>query len=247
MRGRALHSFFTVTDSTARNQVKWILYGALLALIPLSYSLYLAIGEKDAFAAGGATWPMFGASALLTTAFAISITRYRLMELDKIISSGMGYFLISFLAGLAYYAVVFVGTVVLGQVFAGPKLSEALTVSTTALVLMVVLDLARTRFKKALDRRFFRDKSQLDRTLQRMGQAVQQLVDPVALAQKLLQIATEQLAVPRGAVYLAQGEPPLYRLACNVGPTPELLELAPGFPLIEMVEQGKIVSTRSRK
>ena len=38
--------------------------------------------------AGAATWPMFGASVCLTGAFAISITRYRLMELDKLVSSG---------------------------------------------------------------------------------------------------------------------------------------------------------------
>src|SRR5207253_6454220 len=167
------------------------------------------------------------------------------MELDKIISSGMGYFLISFVAGLAYYAVVFIGTV-LTQSITSPRLSSALTVSTTALLVMLALDLARTRFKKALDRRFSRDKSQLDRTLQRMGQAIQQLVDPVALAQKLLQIATEQVGVPRGAVYLRQGEPPIYHLASSVGPAPALTELSSGFPLIEMVREGKIVSTRSR-
>jgi transcriptional regulator with GAF, ATPase, and Fis domain len=242
-----LHSFWTVTDSTERNQVKWILYGALLALVPLSYSLYVAIWEPDAFGAGAVTWPMFGASASLTAAFAISITRYRLMELDKIISSGMGYFLISFLAGLGYYGVVFIGTLAFSQFIASPTLSQALTVSTTALVLMLVLDLARTRFKKALDRRFSRDKSQLDRTLQRMGQAIQQLIEPAALAHKLLHTATEQLGVPRGAVYLRQGEPPIYRLACALGPAPELAELSSGLPLIENVQHGKIVSTRSRE
>lgn len=242
-----VHSFWRATDSTERNQVKWILYGAVLALVPISYSLYLAVLDPDGFGAGGATWPMFGASACLTAAFAISITRYRLMELDRIISSGMGYFLISFLTGLAYYGVVFLGTLLFNQFIASPKLSEALTVSTTALVLMLVLDLARTRFKKALDRRFSRDKSQLDRTLQRMGQAIQQLVDPVALAQKLLHTATEQLGVPRGAVYLSHGEPPLFRLAGTIGPAPALQELAPGFPLIEAGQQGKIVSTRSRE
>src|SRR5262249_28757098 len=74
-----LHSHRTVTDPTERNQVKWILYGALLALVPIGYSLYLAIWETDAFGAGAATWPMFAASACLTAAFAVSITRYGLM------------------------------------------------------------------------------------------------------------------------------------------------------------------------
>src|SRR5581483_7379337 len=215
-----LHSYARSESLTERNQVKWILLGAVLALVPIGYSFYLAVWEPDVFSLGGATWPMFGASACLTAAFAVSITRYRLMELDKIVSSGMGYFLISFLAALVYYAVVFLGTLVFNQVIASPKLSEALTVSTTALVLMFILDVARSRFKKALDRRFSRDKSQLDRTLQRLGQAIEELVDPPALAQKLLQTSTEILGARRGAVFLRKGEPALFHLTGTVGLPP---------------------------
>src|SRR5262249_14541865 len=130
-----VHSYRTVPDVTERNQVKWILYGATLALLPIGYSLYLAIWDPDAFGAGAATWPMFAASVCLTVAFIVSITRYRLMELDKIVNSGVGYFVISFLAGLAYYAVVFIGTLLFQHAVTGPSLSHALTVSTTALVL----------------------------------------------------------------------------------------------------------------
>jgi transcriptional regulator with GAF, ATPase, and Fis domain len=241
-----VHSWRTATNSLERNQVKWIFYGAVCALVPIVYSFYLAVWLPDKFAAGAATWPMFGASVLLTAAFAISITRYRLMELDKIISSSVGYFLISFLAGLAYYAVVFVGTLVFNQVLAGPKLTDALTVSTTALVLMLVLDLARTRFKQALDRRFYRDKTQLDRTLQRMGKAIEQLVDSPALAQRLLQASTELLGVSRGAVFLRQGEPAIYSLAGQVGVPPPLTDLPPGCPLIEALQEGAVVDFGSR-
>src|SRR5262249_15028659 len=46
-----VHSYRTVTDATERNQVKWILVGALLALVPIGYSLYLAVWETDAFGA----------------------------------------------------------------------------------------------------------------------------------------------------------------------------------------------------
>ena len=52
---------------------------------------------------------MFAASLCLTVAFTISITRYRLMQLDKLLSSGVVYFLLSFLAGLVYYGLAFVG------------------------------------------------------------------------------------------------------------------------------------------
>ena len=118
---------------------------------------------------------MFGASVCLTVAFTISITRYRLMELDKAISSGVVYFVVSFVAGLTYYGLVFMGTLFFHRVIGSPTISQALTVSTTALLLMLGLDLVRARLRKVLDRRFDREKIQLDRTLHRMGQAVQQL------------------------------------------------------------------------
>jgi transcriptional regulator with GAF, ATPase, and Fis domain len=226
-----VHSYRTAADLTERNQVKCILCGALLALVPIGYSLYLALWDPDAFGRGEATWPMFAASACLTVAFAISITRYRLMELDKIISSGVGYFLISFLAGLVYCAVVLAGTLVFQHAIASPSLSHALTVSVTALVLLVVLDLARGRLLKALDRRFHRQKYQIDSTLQRLGRAVQQLVDPPTLANRLLHVSAEVFGVPRGAVYLRQEDPPRYRLAGSLGPAPAEAELAPDAPL----------------
>jgi transcriptional regulator with GAF, ATPase, and Fis domain len=241
-----VHSYRAATDATERNQVKWILFGAAVALLPIGYSLYLAVWDPDRFGAGAATWPMFAASVCLTGAYAVSITRYRLMELDKIISSSVGYFLISFAAGVVYFVIVFLGTVVFTQVPAGPSLSQALTVSTTALVLMLVLDLARSRLRKVLDRRFNLQKHQLDRTLQRMGQAIEQLVDSPTLAQRLLQASADLLGVPRGAVFLRQGEPPLYRQAGSLGPTPPLTELPPGCPLVEALQRGGSVIARLR-
>lgn len=238
-----IHSFRWATDATERKQVQWILFGAMLALVPIGYSFYLALFNPDAFGAGAATWPMFTASILLTAAFGISITRYRLMELDQIVSSGVGYFLISFLAGLVYYVVVFVGMLAFN---ASPQISEALTVSTTALVLMLALDLARSRLKKALDRRFTRDKSQLDRTLQKLGQAIEQLVDPQVLAKRLLQASTEHLGVTRGAVFLRQGQPPLFKLAGASGESFSLSELPCGCPLIEALERGQVLVDRYR-
>lgn len=223
-----LHSFRAAADLTERNQVKWILFGSLVAVVPIGYSFYLANWEKNDFAAGAATWPMFAASVCFTAAFTISITRYRLMQLDQLISSGMGYFLVSFSAALVYYVLVFLSLLVLGR-----QLPQAVWVSLTALVLAILLDVARTRFKRALDRRFTRNKHQLDHTLRRMGQAIEQLVDPPTLARRLLQASADLLAASRGAVYLRDGDPPLYRLAGCLGPTPALSELSPGCPLVE--------------
>jgi transcriptional regulator with GAF, ATPase, and Fis domain len=243
-----VHSLRNAADATERNQVKCILFGALAAMVPIGYSLYLTLFNRSAFGKGAATWPMFVASAIFTATFTISITRYRLMQLDQIISSGVGYFLISFLAGLLYYGLVFVGMVFVGrQVLPWPSPGQALWVCGTALVLLVVLDLARGRLRRALDRHFRREKHGLDRTLKQMSQAIGQLVDPPALARRLLHTSAELLGTPRGSVYLRQGSPPLYVLADSLGGPPPLTELAPGCPLIEAVQaRGTLPARHTR-
>ncbi len=234
-----MHSLlWTVMDPMERKQVKCISVGIFFSLFPIGYSLYIVLAEPATFVEGAVTWPMFGASAIVTLAFAIGMTRYRLMELDKIINSSLGYFLVSFLAGLMYYGVVFVGTLFYSRFVSSPTLPAALTVSTTALIFVLALDAARRRLQLVLDRRLTHSKSQLDETLQQMSQAVSQLVDPQALGQRLLSAVADTLGVAHGTIYLRQEEPPAYRLAAHLGDAPATLELPSDDPLIEAMQGG---------
>src|SRR5262249_6180063 len=149
--------------------------------------------------------------------------------------------------GAVYYALVLVGVLIVGsRVIAVPSFGQAIWVSTTALVLMVVLDLVRGRLRKALDHHFRKEKHQLDRTLRRMNQAIEQLVDPPTLLRRMLQALGELLVVHRGAVYLRQGDPPLYRLIDSLGAPPSLTELSSGCPLIEAVPACGTLLAHSR-
>jgi transcriptional regulator with GAF, ATPase, and Fis domain len=240
------YSFRNATDNTERNQVKWILFGSLAALVPICVTLYLAAFNQNAFGAGAATWWMFAASVCFTVAFTISITRYRLMQLDQIISAGMVYFVVSLLAAFVYFAVLFLGMILVDR-YSNSLLSQALAVSTTAWVLLLVLDLIRSRVKRALDYRLNREKNQLDRTLRRMTHAIEQLVDPLTLAKQVLQASAEVLGASRGAIYLRQGSPPLYRLVDALGPPPPLTELSSGCPLVEaMLTRGAVIAQNPR-
>ncbi len=230
-----VHSYRTAAGPVERDQVKAILFGSAAATVPIGYSLYLAVWEPAKFGGGAATWPMFTASAFVSLAYIVSITRYRLMRLDQLLSSGAGYFLVSTLAGGLYYAVVFLGLFAVGRSAEGPSLLQGVLVASTALLVMIGLDLLRGRVMRHLDRHFRREKSQLDLTMQRMTEAVEQLVDPPALARRFLHSSAELLAAGGGAVYLRQGEPAVYRLADSLGAAPPLTELAFGCPLVEAV------------
>jgi DNA-binding NtrC family response regulator len=241
-----IHSYRAAAQAMERNQVKWILFGTGAALVPIGYSLYLALAESRRFGGGAATWPMFFASFLVTVAYTVSIMRYRLMQLDQIISAGVGYFVSSLLVGLAYYGLVFAGVVLGIQVSEGPSLGQVLGVSSTVLLFTVGADMFRRWLMKRLDRRFRREKLQLDRTLQRMREAIEQLVDPPALGRRLLHTSAELLGVGRGAVYLRDGEPALYRLADSLGPPPPLAELSSGCPLVEALREQASVPEAPR-
>ena len=108
-----IHSYRTARDRVERDQVRWILYGSVLASLPLVYAMFLAVFRPSEFGGGAATWPMFAASVCFTGAFTVSITRYRLMQLDQLVSSGMAYFLVSGLAAAVYYLLIFVGALVI--------------------------------------------------------------------------------------------------------------------------------------
>ncbi len=240
-----LHSFFTAANAAEKNQVKWILIGAAAALAPIGYTLYLARFYPEKFGGGAGTWPMFTASLCLTAAFTISITRYRLLQLDQLLSSGVVYFLLSFLAGLVYYGIAFAGLVLVNsQSGEWPSLMQALLVSSTALVLLVALDLMRGRLKSVLDHHFRREKHQLDRTWRRMSEAIEQLVDSPTLARRLLQTSAELLGTARGSVYLREGDSPLYGLTHALGAAPALTELSFGCPLIEAVSEHGAATAR---
>jgi transcriptional regulator with GAF, ATPase, and Fis domain len=239
------HSYRRAHNEVERNQVRWIFVGSILAIIPLGYSLYSAVWLRQDLTGGPALWPMFAASVCFTCAFTVSITRYRLLQLDQLLTSGVAYFLVSALAALVYYSLVFAGTLIMGtHGESGPSIEQAFWVSGSALVLTAGLDLARSRLRRALDRRYRRDKTQLDRTLDRMGEAIGQLVDPPALAQRLLHAAADLFGVASGTVYLRQGEPPQLRVAGYLGPAPSIQNLPADAPMVQALNRFEVLPPR---
>ena len=238
-----LHSYrVSPEQSQERQQVKWICGGALFAAIPISYTLYLAVTDTAEIGLGGATWPMFLASLCFTLAYGISISRYGMMDVWQALNWGIVTLGVSVGAGLVYSAVVFLGMLLTGghSQFSSP-LWQALWVSFTAWIILMISDAARWRLREVMHRRIHKTQTQLDETLRRISQTMEQQVDPPALCRRFLDALAEQVQLEQGAMFLRSGDPAVYRLVAHRGKVPPLKELPPGSPLIDALTESHVV------
>ncbi len=87
----------------------------------------------------------------------------------------------------------------------------------SVIVVLILSELARERFQKAIDRRFYREKYKFDQAMRKMRVAVGSLVDRATLGRRLLEAAAEVLHLEWGAIYLSEGAGGAYQLVASQG------------------------------
>jgi transcriptional regulator with GAF, ATPase, and Fis domain len=234
-------SFRRAATRAERNQVQWIFLASLVASFLIAYLLRQAWYDPATFGRDNAAWPMFGVSLLFTSAYALSITRYKLMQAEAIINRSMVYVAFSVTAGLIYSAVlVLCGVVFHDQFVTANQTSLGAIVSALSVVLILIgTELARGRFQKAIDRRFYHEKYKFDQAMRKMRLAVGALVDRETLVRRLLEAAADVLRLEWGAIYLADapGTTGALRLAASHGPAPDERTIANDNPLVERLRR----------
>jgi transcriptional regulator with GAF, ATPase, and Fis domain len=232
-------SYLKADTRAVKNQVKWILFASLLASVLISYVLWQAWIEPATLGRDSAAWPMVGVSLLYTIAYAFSITRYKLMQVEEIINRSVVYFVFSVIAGLTYSALLLVSGWLIGDrlLSANPTSWGAMVAALSVIVVLIVSEVARGRFQRVIDRRFFREKYKFDQAMQKMRVAVGSLVDKLTLGRRLLEGAVEVLRVEWGALYLYESREKGFRVAACHGPSPDEQSLAMDNPLVMRLQQ----------
>ncbi len=227
------HSYRTSKTPIERNQVRWILLATVLSFMPITWILWDATIDPARLGMTRSAWPMFIVSLLYTVAYAMSITRYRLMQAERILNRGLVYLVVSVTAGLLYSGGLVVGTLLIGdQLMVKSKSMGTVVACLTAIMVLILSSVARQRFQTAIDRRFHREKYKFDQAMKKMSVAVDRLVDPSTLARRLLDAAGEVLRVEWGSIYLLDREGASYSLAACRGPQPEDKRLLDTNPLL---------------
>ena len=176
-----------------RHQLKWLI--AVTALAAASLPFAFVGGTLGLTVAANAAWFVgFLAIAALPIAIGIAILRYRLFEIDRIISRTLGWAIVT-----GVLVAVFAGAVVLLQAALAPFTQEnTIAVAASTLIAFALFQPLRLRVQHAVDRRFDRSRYDGERTVDAFADRVRNEVDLGTLRTSLS--ATASAAVRPAAV-----------------------------------------------
>ena len=180
-----------------RQQLKWLYSGAVVLVICV-FAGALASGDSSglAQAVNNVITPLgFAAFAIC---FAVAVLKYRLYEIDRIISRVISYAIITaVLAGL-FAGVVVLATVVLP--FKGP-----VTVAASTLFVAALFNPLRRRVQHAVDRRFNRARYNAEAVVAAFTGRLRQTVDLETVRGDLVDVVHEAFQPAHVSVWLTEG------------------------------------------
>jgi hypothetical protein len=172
------------SDGAHRQQFKWFFWGAAITIVVLAVGSHAA-NSAGPFAVGYIVWVAGGAA--LPLSIAIAVQRYRLYEIDRVISRTTSYAVVTVVLALMFAVVVALGSSVLGS-------DNQLAVAAATLIAAA---LARPLYRKVqhiVDRRFDRARYDGRRTVESFGQRLSHEVDTDLVVHDLEQTVQGALA-----------------------------------------------------
>jgi len=213
--------YFSTSNILEQSQMKWIFRAGIISALPICYTLYLALLHRTEFALGSARLPMFLASLSFMLAYSIGIVRYKLLLVDDFVSRGVFYYAASQGLTLGYGVCValvalFANDLNVDWVIPG-RFQQLLSVAVLLTFSVVILSWSRDRLQQTIDRRFYREKYQLDKALQRVNRAADNFVTRHSLGQQMLDSCRDVLGAHTAAMYLCEPGSTNFRLVAIEG------------------------------
>jgi hypothetical protein len=187
---------FRRAHGVERQQLRWVaLAAALLAAAAAAALVGLALDATEVVGWGISAWV-----AGLPLAIGAAVLRYRLYDLDRIISRTVAYGLLTVLLGLGYAAVV----LGLGRLL--PQRSS-LAVAGATLAVAALFQPLRRRVQAGVDRRFNRRRHDAAETIQAFSDRMRDQVDLDTLSTELLAVVEETMQPNRVSLWLRPQAP----------------------------------------
>jgi hypothetical protein len=182
---------FRRARGTERLQLRWlVLAAAMTGLFMVAAGVLITAGRTELGA-----WASVVGAAFLPLATGAAILRYRLYDLDRIVSRTVAYGLLTLVLG-GGYAVAVLG---LGQLLGR---DSSLVVAAATLAVAALFQPARRRVQAAVDRRFNRRRHDAARVIEGFSARLRDQVDLDALNSELLAVVDQTMQPTRASLWL---------------------------------------------
>jgi hypothetical protein len=189
---------FRSARGSERQQLRWVAFAAALTVPPAAVVLFSVVVDTTATVV--VLVALGVCMALLPLVIGAAILRYRLYDLDRIISRTLAYGLLTLLLG-GGYALVVLG---LGQLLGR---DSSLVVAGATLAVAVAFQPARRRVQAVMDRRFNRRRYDAARTVDAFAARLRDQVDLDALHGELLAVVDQTMQPTQVSLWL-RPQPP---------------------------------------
>ena len=175
-----------------RQQLRWFVAGVMLAIIPIAISPQPGLG--------GPMWILLASFGLLLVpvSVGIAVTRYRLYELDRLISRTIGWAIVTGIL-VAVFALL---VVALQAALASVTEESTLAVAASTLVAFALFQPLRRRVQQAVDRRFDRARYDGDRTATAFAERLRDQIDLGSLQDEMVRVARDTVRPVSTGIWL---------------------------------------------
>lgn len=191
------------SSGVERAQLKWFAYSATIAVVTLllgGFGFGSTLSDRSGLPVGTAM-DVVSAVALgaLPVAIGVAVMRYRLYEIDRLVSRTLTYTAVTGVLGTTYA----------GLVTAVSRLTESnssLAVASSTLAVAALFQPLRRRVQSAVDRRFNRSRYDAERTVEAFARRLREQVDLDVVRSELLATARETMQPATAALWLRSAE-----------------------------------------
>jgi hypothetical protein len=184
-------------DATARQQIKWLAVAGVVTGVCGVTGAAIAVFGPDPV---GYSLILLGMLAI-PSAVGVAILRYRLYDVDRVISRSLTYVFVTATLAAAYAGLVLAGQALFSAWTAGSNLAIAVS---TLVVAALFLPL-RSRVQMLVDRRFYRRRYDAQRTLDRFGARLRERVELDPLRADLQEVVGDTMQPAHVSVWLRAG------------------------------------------
>ncbi len=182
------------SSGVRRQQLKWLLAGSAIAGVGIPLAVWLsAMHGILAGLAGG----IAGACGQLgiPVCMGVAILRYRLFDIDRLVSRTLGYAIVTGLLVGVYAGIVLLTT----QVF---RIHIPVAIAGSTLAVAALFNPVRRRVQRAVDRRFNRTRYDADQTVAAFATRLKDAVDLDAVRDDLAGVVTHALEPAHVSVWI---------------------------------------------